>query len=148
MAREFAEYSPEVPLNTTWEEQMLFLQENGEPVDLSGYTIAHAQLRLEKLVVTDATNGVPTTQPILELTTEDAYPSPPAWPVAEAITLGGTAGTIDTKVNVADLRLASPTNAKVKPYWQLVLVGEDDYRIPIVEGRPTLLPGVTIFPSV
>lgn len=147
MASEFAEYSPEVPLGVTWEEQMLFLDEDGNPVDLSNYTRAHAQLRLEKNVVTDASTGVPTTQPILEITTVDAYSPLPDWPVAEGFVLGGIAGTITEKVNVADLRRASPTNAKVKPYWELVLIGADDYRIPILRGVVVLTPANTIVPS-
>ena len=79
MANLFAEYSPEVPLGTTWEEQMLFVDEDGNPVDLSGYTEAHAQLRVEKFPV--VSGGAPTTDPVLELTTPDAYGTPPAWPV-------------------------------------------------------------------
>lgn len=146
MASEFAEYSPEVPLGVTWEEQMLFTDEDGEPVDLSGYTRAHAQLRIEKYVVTDD-DGVPTTDPILEITTAGAYPVPPDWPVAAGFTLGGIAGTIVQKVDVVDLRKSSPTNAKRKPYWELVLIGADDYRIPILKGVVVLSPAGTIVPS-
>ncbi len=139
MASEFAEYSPEVPLGVTWEESMLFLDEDGNPVDLSGYTKAHAQLRLEKYTLLDE-DGVPTTDPILEVTTPDAYDPAPEWPVSEGFTLGGIAGTITEKVDVADLRRASPTNAKVKAYWELVLIGAADRRIPILAGVVTLNP--------
>jgi hypothetical protein len=143
MASEFAEYSPEVPMGVTWEEQMLFLDEDGNPVDLTGYTKAHEQLRTEKFPVLDA-DGNATTAPVLEITTVDAYSPAPSWPVAEGFTLGGAAGTITKKVNVADLRRASPTNAKLKTYAELVLIGADDYRIPIVKGCPILLPAVTL----
>lgn len=145
MAREFVDYSPEVPLGVTWEEQFTFIDEDGNLVDLSGYTKAHAQLRLEKTVVCVA--GVPTTTPMFELTVTGSYGILPAWPGAyDAITLGGVLGTITSKVNVDKLRLLSPTNAKVQPYWEWVLIGADDYRIPIINGRPVFLPATTIVP--
>jgi len=142
MARSFGEYSPAVPLGVTWEESILLEDENGSPVDLTGYDV-RAQLRA---VVPVVAAGVPLTYPVMEITTAGYYGTAPAWPVVEAFTIADpTDGTITLRVDVDDLDAISPSNAKAKLLWSIVLVNKNTgYAIPLVTGKPVFLPATTL----
>lgn len=143
MAREFGEYSPAVPLGTTWEESVTLEDENGAAIDISDYDV-RAQLRVVP-VRRDADTGLAAANPQLELTTAGYYPTPPAWPVFEALSVPSPAnGTILLKLDVADLWTASPTNEKRRLFWSILLVNKmTDYTIPVVQGNVVFLPAVT-----
>ena len=145
MAREFGGYSPAVPLGVTWEESILLEDESGAAVDLTGYDV-RAQLRA---IVPGRAEGVATSNPILELTTVGFYDSAPAWPVVEGLAIPTPAnGTITLKVDVDDLWTLSPSNAKAKLIWSIVLIDEDvdepDYVLPVVQGKVIVLPAKTL----
>lgn len=144
MAREFGAYSPAVPLGVTWEESIGLDDEDGNPIDITGYS-AYAQMRSEVPVLDPAT-GNPTTTPVLELTTVHLHATPPDWPVVEALTIPNpTDGTILLRVDVDDLWTASPDNSKAKLVWSIVLVNTStDYAIPVVQGKVTFLPARSV----
>lgn len=140
MARTFGSYSPAVPLGVTWEETLQLTDADGNAVDLTGYG-AQAQLRTELPVVAD--DEVPA--PVFELTTADFNATPPAWPVVEGITIPAPQdGRILIRVDVDDLAMASPTNAKRKLLWELRLVNDDGYAIPVVNGKVVFLPACSL----
>lgn len=131
MARTFGEYSPVVPLGTTWEESLVLADEDGTPLDLTGYE-ARAQLR---------TSAAAPGAPVFELSSEGADP-------ALAVQPGGVLGLLTILVPRTQVSALSPTNAKRKLAWDIELYipgvgGEDDYVIPCVQGKVNLLPRVT-----
>ncbi len=131
MARTFGEYSPSVPLGTTWEESLVLADEDGVPLDLAGYE-ARAQLRVSK----DARGA-----PVLELTSTGADPTLFVEPDAQP-------GVLRILVPRTQVSALSPSNARRKLVWDIELYipgsgGEDDYVIPCVEGKVTLLPRST-----
>lgn len=139
MARQFGDYSPEVPLGVTWEEPLWMSDERGQPVDLTGLHV-RAQLRAELPI------GASPADPILEITTAGYYDTAPAWPVFEAFTVPEPeAGQILLSFDPADFAaLVSPTNAKVKLRWEIVLVNKDTgVIVPVVAGKVVFLPAVT-----
>lgn len=143
MARSFGDYSPVVPLDTTWEESIALTDQNGAPINLTGYA-ARAQLRS---VLPVSVAGIPTTTPLLELTTTAYYGTLPAWPVYAGLSIPTPAnGVILLAVPSASYSaVVSPTNAKVKLYWDVKLVNQSTgYTIPVVAGKTTFLPAVTI----
>lgn len=146
MARTFGEYSPAVPLGVTWEESILIEDEDCNPIDLAGYSV-YAQLR-DTVPVTDPVSGAATVAPVLELTSAGYYGAPPPWPAFEALSIPNpTDGTVIVKLDVDDLWKASPSNAKRKLVWSIVLVNVDTgYAIPVVQGKVTLLPANSIRP--
>lgn len=131
MARTFGEYSPVVPLGTTWEESLVLADEDGVPLDLTGYE-ARAQLRTRK----DAPGA-----PVFELSSEGAEPTMFVQPDA-------VVGLLTILVPRTQVSTLSPTNTKRKLVWDIELYipgvgGEDDYVIPCVEGKVILLPRAT-----
>jgi hypothetical protein len=146
MARTFGSYSPAVPLNTTWEESIILEDEKLAPVNLTGYG-ARIQFYADR-PVRDPNTGLATVPPIAEITTAGVYPGPaPAWPVIVGATIATPAnGTLATRVDVADIWLFSPTNAKRKLYWSILLVNpaNANYTIPVVQGKPVFLPATTL----
>lgn len=139
MARTFGTYNPAVPLGVTWEETLQLTDAADDPIDLTGYG-AQAQLR-DELPVVDDGDAPP---PVLELTTLGYYDAPAGY-VVEAITIPSpTDGRILIRVSVADLVLASPTNAKRKLRWELRLVNDDGYAIPVVGGKVVFLPACSL----
>jgi hypothetical protein len=142
MSNLFGQYSPVVPSNTTWQEQITFVDEDTkEPVDLTGLDV-RSQIRTANPV---AAAGVPTTDPLLELTTPDYYGTPPEWPVYEGWSIPDpTSGTMILVVpRDTFLPVLNPTNVKVKYVWDVVLVGADGTIQPIISGKPLFLPGTT-----
>lgn len=141
MATQFGSYSPVVPSNTSWQETITLQDEDNQPVDLTGLAV-HAQLRI---AVPVSAAGVPTTDPVLELTTADFYGSAPAWPVYEGWSIPTpTDGTLVLNVpRDTFLPLVNPTNTKVKLVWDVVLVGTDGTIQPVITGKCVFLPGVT-----
>jgi hypothetical protein len=152
MEKRFGQYSTTVPMALTWVEQITLYQDEEQtmPVDLTGLA-ARAQLRLTKCTYVDPIAGAP--NPVLELTTPNYYgPTPPevpvpAWPVLAVLSIPTPAnGTILLDALKSQyVRYLSPTNAKVKYYWQIVLVNQEtlDYA-PVVEGAVVLLPATTL----
>lgn len=115
MARTFGSYSPTVPTSVTWEETLVFEDENGDAVDLTGYVV-EAQLRA---TLDDAA--------VLNLTTQWSIPTP-------------TNGTILLAIEPEDFADCFPAagEAKSKYLWSIVLRREsDDYRIPLAKGKVT-----------
>jgi len=141
MANQFGSYSPVVPSNTTWQEQITFTDDDGAPIDLTGLKV-HSQIRVAAPV---AAAGVPVTDPVLELTTTAFYGSPPAWPVYEGWSVPTpTNGTMNLNVpRDTFLPLLNPTNTKVKYVWDVVVVASDGTIQPIVNGKVVCLPGNT-----
>jgi hypothetical protein len=152
MANEFGEYSPEVPLGTTWREVFRFLDDAGAPVDLTGFVV-RSQVRAAE-VLRDPDTGLGDSDPLMELITDASLYSPaPAWPLHEAFELGldedtpdPTDGYIRQRVEAADTWALSPTNVLALLFWDIELVDPDDTNcvIPLVEGRPCTLPRHTL----
>lgn len=144
MARQFEEYSPGVPLGVTWEDQIILQDENGDPVDLTGYAV-RAQFYVSRSL-RDPNTGAPLTPPVIEIVSEDFYTTLPTWPVIEAVSIPApTTGTITLRVEVQDLWRFAPRNDKQKYEWSLLLVNPSSgYAIPVVYGKPVFLPAVTI----
>lgn len=131
MARTFGQYSPDVPLGTTWEEALVLADEDGVALDLTGYE-ARAQLRTSK----DAPGA-----PVAELTSQGATPTLFVQP-------GAVPGLLTIAVPTSAVNALSPTNAKRKLVWDIELFipgvgGADPYVIPAVEGKVNLLPRAT-----
>lgn len=145
MAREFGRYSPAVPLGVTWEEEIELENEDGSPIDLTGYDI-RAQFYTD-VPVRVASGGAPMVNPIAEITSAAYYDVAPAWTVLPVALIQTPAsdGVIQFKVSVADLWKFAPTNAKARYYWSIILVNKQtEYAIPIVQGRVTFLPARTL----
>lgn len=142
MARQFGQYSPSVPLGTTWEESILLEDELEAPIDLTGYSV-RAQLRT---AIPETSGGAATTDPLLEITTAGYYGTPPAWPVVEGFSVPTPAnGTLLLALAPNDYTdVVSPSNAKTKLVWDVRLVNGSGYTIPVVNGKPTFLPRVTV----
>jgi hypothetical protein len=141
MARTFGSYNPVVPLGVTWEETLQLTDADGDPIDLTGYG-AQAQLRERTAVLVE---GEDPEAPVLELVTAGLHDTPPAWPVVEAITIASPAtGTLTIRVEVDELTPASPTNTKRKLLWELRLINEAGYAIPVVNGKVVFLPACTL----
>ena len=114
---------------------------SGAPVDLTGLSVC-SQIRPASPV---AAAGVPTTDPLLELTTPDYYATAPEWPVYEGWSIPEpTSGTMVLVVpRDTFLPLLNPTNVKVKYVWDVVVKAADGTIQPIVSGKPLFLPGTT-----
>jgi hypothetical protein len=117
MARTFGSYSPVVPVATTWEEEIVFQDEDGVAVDLTGYVV-ESQLRPDL-----------DSESVLDLTStagDWSVPTP-------------TNGTILLKVAPeAIVDLVPEGEKKAKYLWATVLRrANDNYRIPLVTGKPT-----------
>lgn len=144
MARQFGSYSPAVPLGITWEESLVLEDESGAAIDLTGYAV-RAQLR-DAVPVVDDLSGEAVTDPVIEVTTPGYYTDPPAWPLVEGFSVPTPAdGTILLTVAPDDTWKCSPDNAKRKLVWDIRLVNTiTAYAIPVVSGKVSMLPGVTI----
>jgi hypothetical protein len=126
MARTFGEYSPVVPLGTTWEEQIYLDDEDGQPLDLTGYE-ARAQLRTSVLDV-----GAPA----LELSSLGVAPT-------LFVQRAGVVGLVEVAVQVPAVNALSPDWTKRKFVWDIELYipgsgGAPDYVIPCVTGKVTV----------
>jgi hypothetical protein len=149
MARQFGSYSPVWPLGTTLEEVLVFLDENGDPVDLTDVDV-RAQYRLDE-VLRDPDTGAGDTDPVLELVTDAGlYSTAPAWPLIVGFALGAdpdapdpTDGTIRLRIEAEDSWLLSPTNEKQKLPYDIEIIDPDDV-IPLLEGRVTAKPRRTL----
>lgn len=143
MARQFGDYSPSVPLGVTWEESFTLEDADGNAVDITGYDIV-AFLMAAKPGRTAGTGAI-TPEPVAALTTAGYYNVAPAWDVIEAFTVTSAAGGAFTlRVEADDLWTLSPTNAKTKLFWSIVLVNGSGYMIPVIAGRVALLPATTV----
>jgi hypothetical protein len=115
--RQFGIHNPQVPVAASWEETYEFVDENGDPIEGLGDFVAECQLRVKY-----------TTASVLNLTTDDGD-----FAIDDAtatITLGP----------IAPERIVALAGTKKKSYlWGIVLrdPGNDNYRIPLVEGRAT-----------
>jgi hypothetical protein len=144
MARQFGSYSPAVPLGLTWEESLALEDDNGAAIDLTGYAV-RAQLR-DAVPVVDDVSGQPLTDPVLEITTAVYYSTMPAWTVVQGFSVPTpTNGTILLAVPAPDTWMTSRDNAKRKLVWDVRLVNKTTgYAIPVVSGKVSMLPAVTI----
>jgi hypothetical protein len=149
MARQFGEpYSPHVSLALTWTETFQLFDDEAEtePTNLTDLFV-RAQLRAEKDPAIDTTQDPPVIpDPVLEITTAGYYDPPPEWPVIEGFTIASppTNGTIDLLCDIVAIRAAvSPTNAKVRLYWEVVITDKTTSE-PVLRGKPIFLPAVTI----
>ena len=151
MARLFGSYSPDVPLDLSWNESITLEDSTGTAIDLTGFAV-RAQLRAV-VPLLDPMTELPTTAPLLELTTPGYYgPTPPevpvpTWPYYEGFTVPTpTNGTILLAVPPGSFSAAvSPTNVKTKLYWDIRLANvSTGYTIPVVSGKVVFLPAVTI----
>lgn len=140
MARTFGSYSPAVPLGLTWEESIALDDEDGNPIDLTGYDVV-AELYAEP-PVRDPDDGLATVAPVLQITTVGYHSVAPAWDVSEGASIPTPAnGTIVLSVDVDDVWLLSPTNASRKLRWGVILVNTaTGYRIPVVTGKVSVTP--------
>lgn len=146
MGRLSGEWDPEIELGATWEDTVQLLDENEDPVDITGYD-AVLEFYAEP-PVRDPDTGYATVAPVLQLTTAGFPGAAPAWPRAEALTIvTGTDGTITIRAEVSDLWNLSPTNEKAKLHMALALIGDADYRIGATNGRAALLPAGVLVPS-
>lgn len=134
MARGFGEYSPDVPLGTTWEETLALQGPTGLPVNLAGYAV-RAQL-YEDIPERDPDTGLPIVPPVMEITSDDYYSALPSWPVIEGFTIPDPAnGEILELIEAIDTWRGSPDNAGRKLHWSILLVNPSTgYTIPVVEG--------------
>lgn len=144
MAATYGSYSPVVPLDTTWQETIQLLQADGvTPVDLTGLDV---RIQLRTAVPTVA-GAVQTPAPTLEFTTPGYYSVAPVWPKYEDVSIPTpTNGTILLNADTSHFSgLVSPTNAKVKLYWEVKLVNKTtDFIQPVVNGKVVFLSAVTI----
>lgn len=145
MARQFGSYSPSWPLGTTLEEVLLFQQEDGAPVDLTGCQV-RMQIR-EAVPVRDPDTGQGEDDPVLELVS-DAYATPPAWPVLVALQVGQadpSDGTILLKIDPDDSWTLSPDNSRRKLVYDIEILDTDSGDVlPLVQGKITTLPRRTL----
>ena len=141
MARTFGNYSPSVPLGTTWEETLVLEDADGTPIDITGYVVrAQCHVALPQRVL-----GEVSPVPLFELTTAGFYATPPDWPVIEGFSIPtGTNGSIVLRVEADETWLGSPSNAKAKLLWDVRLVDATGYTIPVVSGAVVFLPARTI----
>lgn len=143
MARTYGSYSVAVPLNDTWEESFIIEDRDGNPVDISDLHV-RCQLRAVHPVLLA---GVPLTDPVLELTTEGFYTTPPAWPIAEAFSIPtGTDGMIKLLALPADFSpYVSPFNEQVTYLWQIKLTDKPvtDTQ-PVVQGKVKFRRALTV----
>lgn len=144
MARQFGQYSPVVPLGTTWEDSIQLTDENNVAIDITGYAV-RAQLRVAIPKVDPAT-GKALADPVIEFTTAAYYATAPAWPVYESFSVPApTNGTILLAAAPPITWVCSPDNAKRKLVWDVRLVNPaTGYTIPVVWGKPTFLPARTV----
>jgi hypothetical protein len=152
MARQFGDYSTAWPLGTTIEEQFLFEDEDGNPVDLTDCEV-RMQIRAAEPVRNPAT-GQASTAPIIELTS-DLGLYPPGfddWTLHECIRIGAdpddpdpTDGTIVLTLPVDDTWPLSPRNEKAKLVFDIEIINTDtDTVIPLLRGKITVLPRRTL----
>lgn len=152
MANEFGEYNPDVPLGTTWLEVFRFLDEDGNPVDLTDCNV-RAQIRASR-VARDPETGLGDADPLMELIADaSAWDPAPAWPLHEAFALGldpeapdPTDGYVRLTLPHGDTWTLSPTNVKRLLFWDVEILDPDDGGrvIPLIEGRPCALPRHTL----
>lgn len=137
MANLYGQYSPAVPLSTTWKESMTYLDADGAPVLLDGLHIV-AQLR-ETLPTTPTPED-----PILEITTVGYRDVAPGWPVVEGFSVAGNVIALEL-LRAQFAAIVSPTNARAKLLWQVLAVNKSTgYGVPIVEGKVSFQPARTL----
>lgn len=152
MARQFGDYSTAWPLGTTIEEQFLFEDEDGAPVDLTDCAV-RMQIRAAD-PLRDPDTGQAPEAPVMELTSDmDLYP--PAfdgWPVHECIRVGAdpdmpdpTDGTVVVTLPADDTWALAPTNEKTKLVFDIEIIDTaDDTVIPLLRGKITAQPRRTL----
>lgn len=144
MAEEFGDYEINVPLGADWVET-LTRKTNNIADDLTGK--ACTLQVYESVPVRDATTGLITPDPIVEITTPDYYGGSPAqnWPTFDRITALTTNGIITMRVPVSEVWVLSPVNAKRTLYYAMVLVDEGDGSVtPVVRGRLSTVPAYVV----
>jgi hypothetical protein len=144
MARNYGSYSPVIPVNVAWEESIELTDEDDVAIDLTGYDV-RAQIYAD-YPVRDPDTGLAETEPVLELTTADYYAVAPAWPVVEGWSVPTpTNGILLLQVLVEDLWQLNETNQRRIQYvWDVQLVNDAGYSIPVVSGKPIVKRGVTL----
>lgn len=141
MGAQFGSYSPVVQLGVTWTETITLTDEAGDAIDLTGKSV-RAQLR-PVYPLRDGDTAEP--EPVLEVTTAGYYDTAPAWPVVEGFAISDpTDGTIAMTVDVDDVWRLSPDNAKRAYRWSLVLEDAGGTVVPVVAGKVSVLPAVTL----
>jgi hypothetical protein len=64
--------------------------------------------------------------------------------VFDVVTVTPAEGKIEWALPVDDLWTASPDNFKRKLVWSMILVRDDGYAIPVVQGKATFRPATTV----
>lgn len=144
MARQFGNYSPKVPLGTTWEESLVLEDFNGDPIDLTGYDVV-AQLHLV-FPARDPSTGALLDEPLLEITTPGFHVTPPDYSVEGFSVPTPADGTILLSLAPDVVWSLSPSNSKQKLFWSVLLVNDVGYTIPVVTGKVTMLTNATVLP--
>lgn len=116
---------------STAEEEFTYQDENGQPIDLTGFK---ARMQVRTLAGQYGTTS--TTTLLLELTTDNGKL---VWDTADVGRLLMTATELDTQTlnpsNVKKLKLAYA----IEVYRPAVPPATDDYVLPLVNGKITLL---------
>lgn len=131
MSRTAASYSMTWTRGATAEEEFTYQDESGSPVDLTGY-----EARMQVRTLAGQYGITSTTTLLLELTTQNGKL---VWDTADVGRLLMTATELDTQMlnpsNVKKLKLAYA----IEVYRPAVAPATDDYVIPLVTGKITLL---------
>lgn len=133
MARDFPDpIALAVPLRTTWEEQWVLTDDDGQPVDLTGYEF-RMQVRAKEEGAGHAAGDL-----LLVIDTTDADPRAVITPLE---------GRINFAVSAVDIAALSPDWEKLKAVWDAELyipAGVDpEFVVPVVKGSTTFKTRVT-----
>ena len=126
MARNFPDpIAIMLPLRTTWEERWELMDENGAPLDLTGFEF--------RMQVRNKLSGAL----LLSVGTETNY-----------ATIDLPTGAINIHVPAEVIEAISPTNAKVRGQFdaEIYIPGASEYVIPVLRGSLSMLPRVTVEP--
>lgn len=131
MSRTAASYSMTWTRGSTAEEEFTYQDENGLPIDLTGF-----EARMQVRTLAGQYGSTTSATLLLELTTQNGKL---VWDTAANGRLLMTASELDTKLlnpsNVKKLKLAYA----IEVYRPAVAPATDDYVIPLVGGKITLL---------
>lgn len=114
---------------STWEDDFTYLQEDGSPVDLTGY---EARLQVRPIEARAGTTAAETL--LMELSTTGATPAL-TWDTAAA-------GRLTLRVEAADTIALNPDNERKVRLWYAIEVyipGSPEYVVPLAEGTLTVL---------
>lgn len=134
MARDFPDaIALAVPLRTTWEEQWILTDDDGEPVDLTGYEF-RMQVRAKEDAAGHAAGDL-----LLTIDTTAADPRATITPLA---------GQVNFAVSAVNIAALSPDWEKLKTVWDAELYipaagGDPEYVVPLVKGSTTFKTRVT-----